>query len=116
MIQINQKTTQNNLNMAKINQKIEASLMISSYLETVGFNNTQWEFNYNEHIIDANMYLITWSYLLHHYLVLGGSNIDITGWNSSDDTILILATSKGVIENGGEEMYKKNYLDYLNIL
>ena len=109
MTQINQNTTQ-------INQKIEASLMISSYLETVGFNNTQWEFNYNEHIIDANMYLITWSYLLHHYLVLGGSNIDITGWNSSDDTILILATSKGVIENGSEEMYKKNYLNYLNIL
>ena len=32
--------------MVEINEKIEASLMISSYLETIGFNNGQWEFNY----------------------------------------------------------------------
>jgi len=102
--------------MVKINEKIEASLMIASYLETVGFKNGQWEFNLNINILNHRMYLNTWTYLLHNFLVLGGSNIDITGWNASDDTILILATALAVIDKGTEENYKKYYIMYLDML
>lgn len=102
--------------MVEISEKIEASLMISSYLETIGFKNSQWEFNYGITLNDKNMYLKTWTFLLHEYMILGGSNIDITGWNASDDTILIIATALGCINNGGEKNYKKYYLDYLDIL
>jgi len=102
--------------MVEINEKIEASLMIASYLETIGFKNSHWEFNLGIHIKDKNIYLKIWNYLYHNFIVLGGSNIDITGWNASDDTILILATGKSVIENGSETVYKKYYLDYLDIL
>ena len=96
--------------MVNINKKIRASLMLSSYLETVGFKNNQWEFNFNIEILDKNMYLKVWTFLLHHYNILGGSNIDITGWNASDDTILIIATANAVIRGGGEAEYTKEYV------
>jgi len=102
--------------MVEINEKIEASLMIASYLETIGFKNGYWEFNFNIDIKDKNMYLKIWTYLYHNFMILGGSNIDVTHFNSSDDTILILATCKAVIENGGEKIYTKKYLDYFDLL
>jgi ADP-ribosylarginine hydrolase len=102
--------------MVEISEKIEASLMIASYLETIGFKNTEWEFNYKYTVNTSSMYLKIWTFLLHHYMVLGGSNIDITGWDASDDTILILATAKACSDGGGEEKYKAQYLYYLDIL
>ena len=102
--------------MVEIHEKIEASLMIASYLETIGFNNGIWEFNYKISIIDKNMYLKIWTFLLHNYMILGGSNINITGWNASDDTILILATALAANNGGGEKMYKKYYLEFFDIL
>ena len=102
--------------MVEINEKIEASLMIASYLETIGFKNTEWEFNYKYTVNTSSLYLKIWTYLLHHYMILGGSNIDITGWDASDDTILILATAKACSYGGSEEKYKEQYLYYLDIL
>lgn len=102
--------------MVEINEKIEASLMIASYLETVGFKNGHWEFNLGINILNHSMYLKTWTYLLHNFSILGGSDINITGWNASDDTILILATAKAVTDGGTEENYKKYYLSYLDML
>jgi ADP-ribosylglycohydrolase len=102
--------------MVKISEKIEASLMLSSYLETIGFKNGHWEFNLGININDKNMYLKVWAFLLHEFMILGGSNIDITNWNASDDTILILATADAVIVHGTEENYKKYYLNYLDLL
>ena len=61
--------------MVEINEKIEASLMIASYLETIGFKNTEWEFNYKYTVNTSSMYLKIWTFLLHHYMILGGSNI-----------------------------------------
>lgn len=98
--------------MIEINKKIEACLMISSYLETVGFKNGNWEFNFGEKIDSINMYINTWTYLLNEYFILGGSSIDITGWNASDDTILMIATARSVIDDGKEENYKKYYINY----
>jgi len=88
--------------------------MLASYLETVGFKNRQWEFNFNIQILDKNMYLKVWAFLLHHYNILGGSNIDITNWDASDDTILIIATANAVIHGGGEVEYTKEYVQSLD--
>lgn len=98
-------------------EKIKASLMLASYLETVGFKNGLWEFNYNIKVNNNINNAIVSNKLLYHFLIIGGpSNIDITGWNSSDDTIMILATAKAIIDGGGEENYKKRYLEYFDLL
>lgn len=103
-------------NMKNIKEKIEASIMLSSYLETIGYKNGSWEFNY---MIETNTLpdnSIMWITLLHHYMILGGNDIDITGFNSSDDTILIIATAEAVSKDGGIKNYIKEYLDSYELL
>lgn len=103
--------------MIKISEKIEASIMLGSYFETVGFKNGSWEFNYQTKTDSFNKYMEIWNYLLHHYLILGGSNsISIKDWNASDDTILIMATAEAVILGGGEDNYKKEYINSYDLL
>ena len=103
--------------MVKINEKIKASLMLASYLETVGFKNGAWEFNYKIPTNDIIKYTRVWTIMLHHFLILGGtSKIDITNWNASDDTILILATAKAIILGGGESNYTQQYIHYYDLL
>jgi ADP-ribosylarginine hydrolase len=102
--------------MKNIKEKVEASLMLGSYLETVGFKNGTWEFNYHIKINTLNSYTNIWTTLLHHYLVLGGNMIDITNFNSSDDTIMIIATANAVIDGGGISNYIKEYLDNYDLL
>jgi ADP-ribosylarginine hydrolase len=103
--------------MVKLNEKIEASIMLASYFETVGFKNGVWEFNYQIKTDNLSKYINIWVILLHHYTILGGSlNIDITGWYASDDTIMILATSEAIINGGGEDNYIKAYIDYYDLL
>ena len=92
--------------------KIEASLMLSSYFETVGFKNGQWEFNYGIVSNTFDKYMTMWNILLHHYLILGGpTSINIKDWFASDDTILIIATAKAVIKNGGLDNYIDEYVN-----
>jgi ADP-ribosylglycohydrolase len=58
-----------------------------------------------------------WSNLLHNYFILGGpTHINIKDWNASDDTILIIATAQAIINGGGEDAYKKEYIDFLDLL
>ena len=103
--------------MVNISEKIEASIMLGSYFETVGFKNGSWEFNYQTKTDSFNKYMEIWNYLLHHYLILGGSNsINIKDWNSSDDTILIITVSNGIINGGGELNYKKELIDSYDLL
>jgi ADP-ribosylarginine hydrolase len=103
--------------MVKNTEKIEASLMLGSYFETLGYKNGSWEFNYQSKTDSFTKFMEIWTYLLHHYLILGGSNyINIKDWNSSDDTILILATAKAVVNGGGEDNYKKEYVDSFDLL
>lgn len=96
-----------------MNEKIEASLMLASYFETLGFKNGLWEFNYNIGIKNLNKYTSVWNTLIHHFLVLGGSsNISVANWNASDDTIMIIATAKAI--KSGD--YSKEYLDIYDLL
>ena len=103
--------------MVEINEKIEASIMLSSYFETLGFNNGKWEFNYSSNTDSLNKYMTTWTNLLHHYLVLGGPNsINIKDWNASDDTMVIITTCNAVIDGGGENNYKKELINNYDLL
>lgn len=95
----------------------QASILLASYFETIGFNNGKWEFNYNIESKNINSYNEIWLNLLHHFLILGGPNhINITNWNASDDTIMILATARAVIDGGTEKNYTKYYLDVYDLL
>lgn len=103
--------------MVKISEKIEASIMLGSYFETLGYKNGSWEFNYQSKTDSFSKYMEIWTYLLHHYLILGGPNsINLKDWNSSDDTILIIGTGEAVIKGGGEDNYKKELIDSFDLL
>lgn len=103
--------------MVKISEKVEASLMLASYFETLGFKNGMWEFNYDIKTDTMRTFSSIWNTMHHHYLVLGGpSHINITDWNASDDTLLLLATSEAVVKGGGEENYRQAYIDIYDLL
>lgn len=100
-----------------INDKVEASIMLASYLETIGFKNGAWEFNYRITTKEFAINSRIWLNLLHHFAILGGANyINVSGWNSSDDTILIIATANACIKDGGEDNYKNEYVENYDLL
>jgi ADP-ribosylarginine hydrolase len=101
-----------------MDEKIEASFMLASYFETLGFRNGLWEFNYNHNVITFNDYNFILNTMLNHFIILGGSyNINIKDWNSSDDTILILATAHALLLNDSiENKYIKKYIESYDIL
>jgi len=96
-----------------MNEKKQASVLLASYLDTVGYNNGNWEFNYGFSINNINDYCKIWITLIHEYLILGGQDIDITSLISSDDTIMILATLEAINDNSN---YKKYYLKHYDEL
>jgi len=99
------------------NEKIKASLLFASYFETLGFKNKEWEFNYNTRCKTLESYINISNKMLNYFIILGGANyINLDGWNSSDDTILILATYRACINGGGYENYRKEYIKVLDIL
>jgi ADP-ribosylarginine hydrolase len=103
--------------MVKINEKIEASLMFSSYFETLGFKNGHWEFNYSIPVKSLSTYINVFAFMIQNYTVLGGSHhINLTDWNASDDTIMIIATCEAIIKGGGESNYIEAYLKWFDFL
>ena len=107
--------------MVKKSEKIEASIMFGSFLDTLGFKNGSWEFNYQIEINNLMVNTRVWNRMLHHFLILGGPHlIDLTNWNASDDTLMILATGEAIIdakiEGSSEDSYKKKYVDYYDLL
>ena len=100
------------------NQYIKASLFLSSYFETLGYYNGIWEFNYGFQNIEKSKDASFINYeIVHHFFALGGfDNIDITKFNSSDDTILMISTCKGLINGGKEINFIEGYLESFNLL
>ena len=99
-----------------MNDKIEASLMLASYFETLGFKNGLWEFNYNHDVHSLNDYNFISNTMLHHFTILGGTfNISLKNWISSDDTILILATAQALLLNDNNK-YIIKYCEYFEKL
>ena len=99
--------------MSNINNKIEAGFMLASYLETVGFRNGIWEFNYGYKLDSIQMVNKVWLDMILDFFSLGGFNINISNWNASDDTILLIATGEAIVNNTS---YKSEYLKVLPLL
>jgi ADP-ribosylarginine hydrolase len=104
--------------MTEYNNKVYASIFYGSYLDTLGFYNGKWEFNYDfkNKIVTKDMAHTITSNIIQHYFVLGGININIKNWNSSDDTLLMMSIAKGCLDGGKEKDYIKHLLNNLEEL
>lgn len=100
--------------MSNLNEKIKASIYLLSYFDTLGFNNTKWEFNYGMDPTNPLESSFIYLKIIHEFFSLGGfSNINIKNWNSSDDTIMMIATGFACKNGGGEKNYINEYLHIL---
>ena len=98
--------------MVNKNEKIEAGIMLASYLDTIGFKNGQWEFNYMRSMRNISDAIIANFTIVHHYMSLGGfNNLDIKNWRASDDTLLIMATIKALNDDASEIKFIKRYIE-----
>jgi len=96
-----------------LKEKIEACLFLSSYLDTVGFKNGQYEFKFNAIVNDHKDSAMVSNRLLNDFFILGGFNyFPIKNLIASDDTMLLLATTHAIINDGGEINYIENYLNW----
>ena len=90
--------------MISLKDKIRSSIFLQSYFDTLGFNNSYWEGNFGYNVIKTpGNAAFFWFSIIFNFFSLGGfSNIDIKEWNSSDDTILAIATGLACIKGGSE--------------
>ena len=96
-----------------MDEKTYASLVIGSYLETLGYNNGYWEFNFNWNITNLKDANIVTNHIVHHFFSLGGYQLNISKWNASDDTILMLATMRACLKGDSLENYIDEYIKIL---
>ena len=70
------------MNKILFKNKVEGCLYIASFLETFGYFNSKWEFNYGNKIDTINEGNIMNYFFIYHYTMLGGiDKIDITTLN-----------------------------------
>ena len=62
-------------------ERIEASLFLASYFDTLGFKNGDWEF-FGGKIEDIIKFVTYYNFIVYQYFSLGGSDIDISKWIS----------------------------------
>lgn len=82
-----------------MDKKIKACLYLGSYLDTIGFNNGMYEFNFGKGKINnfTDAVFID-SMIRTDFLYKGGfENFDLTDKNASDDTILMLYIGRVLI-------------------
>jgi|SaaInlStandDraft_5_1057022.scaffolds.fasta_scaffold00832_6 ADP-ribosylarginine hydrolase len=90
---------------------IEASLIIGSYLDIIGFKNGVWEFNFNNtEISNIDKAIIINNEIVNNYYCLGGMNINIKTFYASDDTIMMIATKKAILNGGKNNDFIEEYL------
>ena len=101
-----------------MNEYIEASLLLGSYLDTIGFNNGLYEFNFEQNIINLNDGIkINYEMILDFFFKGGFKNFKIKDKNASDDTILMISTGKVILKkNPSFEDYKQEYIKSLKLL
>ena len=98
--------------MVNKKEKIEAAFMLLSYLETIGFKNGTWEFNYNIYMNNIEDALVVNFTILTEYMSLGGFNfLSIKKWYASDDTILMISVIKALIDGGKEIDFINRYIE-----
>ena len=101
-----------------LSEKIEATLVLSSFCETLGFHNGIWEFNFKTKTNNLNVASSVNSRIIHQLISFGGiSQFNFTKFNSSDDTLLIVATCKGLIKTTNVvDNIKKEYIKIIDKL
>jgi ADP-ribosylglycohydrolase len=99
-----------------IKEKISASLVLGSYLDTLGFNDGWWEFNFNIKINNIGGAMTVTSDIINDFFSRGGFNINISNWSASDDTIMMIATMKACIKGGNLKNFIDEYIKILPIL
>ena len=94
-------------------EKITASILLGSYLDTIGFKNSEFEFNHG-FIASNSSNALAISYMnTYHYFILGGINkMSLLKLRASDDTLLMLATGYAVLYGGGERNYIDQYIKW----
>jgi ADP-ribosylarginine hydrolase len=102
--------------MTSLDEKISASLVLGSYLDTLGFANGLWEFNFNTIVRNLKDAMLINYEILTNFFSHGGFNIDITGWNASDDTIMMIATMKACKKGGDQKHFIDEYLKIFPLL
>ena len=89
---------------------IKAALCIGSYLDTLGFKDGIWEFNFGNDLNSLQKAILIMNEIQHNYLSLGGEDIDISDWKASDDTVMMIATMDAIKKGGGIKNYTAEYL------
>ncbi len=104
--------------MTDLKEKIYASLVLGSYLDTLGFNNGLWEFNFRQNlkIKDIPNAIIINNEILSDFFSKDGFNIDISDWDASDDTIMMIATAKACKKGGSQKDFMNEYLKIYPLL
>ena len=99
-----------------MNDNIKALLIFGSYLDTLGFYNGNWEFNFNNKPVTLKEAMLVQNEIVNNYYSLGGNKINISKWNASDDTIMMIATKVACDKNGTIDNFKNEYLNILDKL
>lgn len=95
-------------------KKIISAFLLSSFLDTIGFNNGNWEFNWNQKISSLEKALYYQHIYFYQFFINGGfSKYSIKKKKASDDTILMLATTKALIKGGKKKDFIKEYIKIL---
>ena len=93
--------------------KIKAIMMIGSYLDTIGFNNGMYEFNFNKgKINNFNDALAINNMIQTDFQFKGGfENFDIKNLFASDDSVMLLYTAYAVSEKKVDfNVYRKYFI------
>jgi len=70
---------------------IEACLMLGSYMDTIGYNNGKYEFNFNTNTFNDNAAYDIWIRIITDFASNNGfNNINIKNLRASDDTIMMI--------------------------
>jgi ADP-ribosylglycohydrolase len=101
-----------------LKEKIKASIILGSYLDTLGFYGGFWEFNFK---IKEDINNLQTAYNINYEIVAdffskGGFNINISDWDASDDTIMMIATIKACNKGGSQENFIDEYLKIMPLL
>ena len=94
--------------------RIKAILLIGSYLDTIGFNNGMYEFNFNRgKITSFTDAIYINNMIVTDFMYKGGfENFEIKDLNASDDTIMMLYTGNAIIKKKVTfNNYRESYIE-----
>lgn len=91
-----------------LKEKYIALFVLHALGDTIGYKNSIWEFNYNIQNFNDKRQTIE---IISEFILLGGiTNIDLSGWNISDDTLFSYEIAKFILtikDNMRENNIKK---------